>query len=125
MINDKRYVPRIKLNAKVRFDFSDMDEENLKCAKNAFEADIVDISIQGIGLRIFNDVGEDVLDQVFTGKKKVRLNFKFSSDGKPINTFATLVRYASDKNIFGLKYIDIPADSYAELKNSLSKFTVC
>ncbi len=124
MIN-KRSTPRIKFNAIVKVDFSDMEDDDLKCSENAFEANIVDISVEGIRLRILHNISELDLDQLLAGKKKVRLNFKLKPDNKTIQTFATLVRHLPGESSLGLKYLDIPTDSYEELKNVLSAFTFC
>ncbi len=123
-MTNKRSAPRIKFNAIVKVDISDMEEDDLKCTEDAFEANMVDISIQGIQLNVSHNISESVLELLLTGKKKVRLNFQLKSD-KAIHTFATLARHAQDENSLGLKYSDIPTDTYEELKNTLDKLAFC
>ena len=111
MVNNQRVFPRIKFKITARFDFVDMDEKDMECAKDVFGGQIVDISVEAIKLHLTQNISEVVVEQVLRREKKVRLNFQFNADEKAVNTFATLIRYDSVEKNFVLEYLDIPVNS--------------
>ncbi|MGR3220057.1 MAG: hypothetical protein ACUZ8H_09615 [Candidatus Anammoxibacter sp.] len=98
-----------------------MSATNLECAKDAFNANLMDISIESIRLRPLHDISEEAIEQVLKREKKVRLNFWFNPDGKPVNTFTTILKYNPDEKFLVLEYIDIPVNAFVTIRDTIDK----
>lgn len=125
---NKRLFPRSKAKLEIKFDLVKWNENRVDRCKNKFETKAFDISAQGVGLSDLPKISESVLNQLYTGKKKVRLTFILYPDHNPINTFARLVwdqqqiinnneNQVFDKKVCGFEFIDIPRNSFEEIKS--------
>jgi len=123
LMDNKRLFPRCDVNLGIKFDFVKWNERRVNRCKNTFEANSVDISAQGVGFSELPEIGEGILKQLHTGKKKIRLTFTLNPDHQPVNTFARLVweqddsMEISDEKAYGFEFIDIPKDSFDEIKS--------
>lgn len=122
--SNRRDFPRFKFDTKIEIDITDINENNLQCSENAFEAKTVDIGIHGIGVKFMDNIKEDIIANLLTGRKKVRLNFSFDDDSKLVNTFAITVWNTNNRNCFGLKYCDIDEDSFLIINNLVEKLKI-
>ncbi len=120
---NNRVFSRIKINVKVQYEFVNKDEKELECTERAFETEIVNISVQGLGLNSFPDISNDDRVQLLAGEIKIRLNFKLEPGAKPVALFALLVRYRPELNIFGLEFVDIPVDSFINIRDTIDEIT--
>ncbi|MGR3178722.1 MAG: PilZ domain-containing protein [Candidatus Anammoxibacter sp.] len=113
---ERREAERYRVDGESLVDFVSISEKCLDCTEGAFDANVVDISTKGIGLRVINKVSEDVLYDLITEKKKLRLNFTIEPETKVIKTFATLARRTNDPHFFGLAFQGITEEAVADIE---------
>ena len=116
---ERREAERYRVDGEGLVDFVSISETNLECADGAFDANIVDISTKGIGLRVIDKVSEDVLYDLLTEKKKLRLNFTIEPETKVIKTFASLTRRTNDAHFFGLVFLGITEETVADIERAI------
>lgn len=116
---ERRESQRYRVDGEGLIDFVSMSETNIDCAEDAFEVNIIDICIKGIGLRVIDKVSEDICYDLLTEKKKARLNFTIEPETKVIKTFATLTRRTNDTHFFGLMFLAITDEAIKDIETAL------
>jgi len=81
--------------------------------------------MQGMGLNSFPETEKDIIYELLIKKMKIRLNFELDADGDPVHTFAFLVRYKPENEIYGLEFVDTPVDSFTQIRNLVDKMAFC
>lgn len=121
---NRRNLPRFKFDTKVDIDFVGSDENKLQCSEDAFKAKIIDIGIQGIGVKFMNNKNDDLVTNFSTGTKKVLLNFNLDDNSDFISTFAVPTWHTNDGNTFGFKYSDITDDTFYIIKELVDRLSI-
>lgn len=114
-----RLFERVDVNIKVMCEIVNRDEKELECTENAFESNITNINILGVGIDPIPKCSKSDLEDLLLAKKKLRLNFELNPGKGKLCSFALLIKTAKENNIAGLEFIDIPVKTFVEIRDTV------